>query len=363
MAEQDQDQNKTEPATPFKLREAKRRGQVWKSMELNSLLMLTGALLMLYWTGQDMVVEQLHLSQAILSKSGAIDLSPSQAYELFGATIEAMVQIFWPFIVALMLIGILSNVFQTGPIFSFFPLKPDVKRLNPVAGFKRIFSARMLFETIKTLIKLALLGVVLYFAIVSATGNSLGLLDTDPDAYPTFILSEIYLIFFKLLFALLIVALLDLLFTRWDFAKKMRMSRRELKDEVKRREGDPLIRAKLRELQREAAMRAKSLSRVPDADVLITNPTHISIAIKYDKETMASPQVIAKGAGELATKLREVARKNGIPIIENKKLARTLFKRAGLEQSIPEECFAQVAKVLVWIYSMQQGRRSMRPLV
>lgn len=356
MADNDQDHSKTEQATPFKLREAKRRGQVWKSLELNSFVLLTAVLGILYWSGQDMLIQQLNLSQVIFSNSAEYAVSPSQVFELFGATTTAMFGIFFPMIAVVVVVGILSNVFQTGPVFSFFPLKPDAKRLSPVAGFKRIFSARMLFEAVKTMIKLGLMGAVLFFALVTAVGQSLGMMDSDPDSYPIYILNEIYMISFKLLLVLLLIALVDLMFTRWDFSKKMRMSHRDIKDEVKRREGDPLIRAKLRELQREAAMRAKSIGRVPDADVLITNPTHISIALKYDRLTMDSPQVVAKGGGELATKLRQVARENNVPIVENKKVARLLFKHVDIDRPVPEECFAQVAKILVWVYSMEQGR-------
>ena len=181
------------------------------------------------------------------------------------------------------MVAVLSNMVQTGPIFTFFPLKPDPKRLNPVQGFKRVFSRRMLFEALKTFVKLGLITATAYFVIDDMFPHLLAMPQIDPKAYPAVLLDAITSLVFKLVLVLLIVALLDLMYTRWDFGKKMRMSRREVKDEHKRREGDPHVRAKIKELQREAAKRSKSLGRVPDADVLITNPTHFAVAQQNDR--------------------------------------------------------------------------------
>ncbi len=356
MAEQQQEQDRSEPATPFKLREARRRGQVAKSMEINSLLLLSTALAMIYLTGEAMIGGQLDMARAVLSQAGGVDLSPGHALVLFEAMVKEVIHVFWPIIAAMMIVGVLSNMFQTGPVFSFYPLKPDIQRINPIAGFKRLFSVKLLFESVKSVIKLALFSAVIYFAIVGSVPTFLGLLDTDPNAYPRFLLEQSVSLAFKLLFVLFVIAILDLLYTRWDFAKKMRMSRREIKEEVKRREGDPQVRAKIKELQREASKRAGSLKRVPDADVLITNPTHLAVGVRYERGVMEAPLVITKGAGELALKMREAAIRRRVPVVENKRLARALFKQVEIDQMITPELFPAVAKLLVWVYAMRERR-------
>lgn len=356
MASDQQDQDRTEEATPFKLREAKKRGQVNKSMEINSLLILSIALGMIYLIGEKMVNGQAQLSRNLLSQANNYLFDATHIVSLFDAVVNQVLHIFWPFFVAIIVIGILSTMTQTGPVFSFHPLKPDVQRLNPVSGFKRLFSAKLLFESVKTIVKLALFATIIYLFVVSSIPKWLGLLDTSPDVYAYFFVDNSKTLIARLLLVLLIIAIMDLFFTRWDFAKKMRMSRREVKDEVKRRDGDPHVKAKIREQQREAAKRAGSLARVPEADVLITNPTHLSVALKYERGVMQAPEVIAKGAGDLALKMRQVASMHRVPIVENKPLARHLFKKVDIEQAITEDVYPVVAKILVWAFALKNKK-------
>jgi flagellar biosynthetic protein FlhB len=355
MAEQQTEQDRTEPATPTKLRDAKRRGQVSKSLEVNSLFVLSAGVSLFYLLGEQMVSNQLALSRELLSNAHQVVFDSNHTQSLFEYTIHRMLSIFWPVMALFVLISVFMNMAQTGPVFSFFPLKPDMSRINPVKGFKRLFSIRLLYETVKTLIKLALFAGVLYFAISALLPVLMSLIDRHPVTYPRFIAESANSIALKLLAVMIFIALLDLLYTRHDFAKRMRMSRREIKDEVKRREGDPQIRAKIRELQREAAKRAGSLRKVPEADVLITNPTHLSVALAYQRDRMTAPQVIAKGAGELAGRMREVARQHGIPIVENKPLARRLFKSVQIDQPIDQELYPLVARILVRILARRKG--------
>lgn len=350
MAEQQQEQDRSEPASPFKLREAQKRGQVAKSLEVNSLLILSAGLLVLYIFGEQFVTGQLELGRGLLANAHRFSAEPVAALAWFETTVHLLIGLFWPLLAAIVVVAMLSNLFQTGPVFSFFPLKPDINRLNPVAGFKRLFSKKLLFESLKTFIKLFVFAVVIYFAIASVMPMLYALIDTSPDTYGAFLLSNTRTMIYKLLLVVLLVALIDLAYTKWDYASRMRMSRRELKEEIKRREGDPHIRARRRELQKEAVKRAASLRRVPDADVLITNPTHVAVALKYDRERKGAPQVLAKGAGELALKMKEVARQRDVVVVENKPLARELFKRVEIEHPIPEDLFPMVARILAWIY-------------
>lgn len=352
----EQEQDRTEKATPFKLREARKRGQVAKSLEINSLLLLTVALAVSYFLGEKFITGTLNLSRRLLAGSGQWHLDQATVVTFFDLSYQAVLSIFWPFVAVVMITGILANMFQTGPVFSFFPLKPDMNRLNPVKGFKRLFSKKLLFESLKTLIKIFIFAVILYFAIAALLPKLMALIDTNHRAYPPILIDHARSLTYKFLLAILLVALLDLVYTRWDYAKQMRMSRRELKEEVKRREGDPQVRAKRRELQKEAVKRAGAVQKVPDADVLITNPTHLSVALKYDRATMQTPQIIAKGAGDLALKMRTVANKHRVPMVENKPLARVLFTKGEIGEGIPESQFPAVAKILAWLFLQREAR-------
>lgn len=349
MAEQDQD--RSEQATPFKLQEAKRRGQVAKSLDINSFFLIAGALVMFWLSGQRMIVDGLRVERVIFDQAHVLDFRIPSLIGWFADIALFLVSSLAPFFVVVIALAVLSNMAQTGPIFSMFPLKPDPKRLNPVQGFKRIFSARMLFEALKTFVKLGLFAAVAYGVIVGMLPVILGLIDVDPRAFPAVLLEHVSSLVFKLLLAILVVALLDLLYTRWDYAKKMRMSHREVKEEIKRREGDPQVRAKIKELQREAAKRSKSLRRTPEADVLITNPTHVAVALKYDREAMAAPRVIAKGTGETALNMRAVAARHGVPVMERKSLARQLFREVDIDQPIPLTVYEPIARLYAEIYS------------
>jgi len=351
--DQEQEQDRNEPATPSKRREAVKRGQVAKSLEVNSFVVTLGAAVVLAFWGQQVVQRQLAIERSLFEQATRADLDIPQLFAVLESVFIGLAKTYSPLIALLLVLVILSNLIQTGPVFSFVPLKPDPKRLNPVAGFKRVFSKRMLFESAKSVIKLLLFGTVLYFAVVTEIPGLLGMMHSDPRSFPLLILNETSNIFFRLAMAILLLAILDVVYTRWEYSRKLMMSRREIKEEVKRREGDPKVRARIRELQREAAKRSKALRRVPEADVLITNPTHLAVALLYQRGVMAAPTVIAKGAGELVEKMKMTARRHRIPIIENRTLARSLFQQAELEAAIPAESYAAVAEVLVRAYAVR----------
>jgi len=353
MAEQQDQHDKSEKATPFKLLEARKRGQVAKSMEVNSFLILSTFLICIHMFGESMIMGELKIGHALVTQASQYELNVNNVMYLYGSVFDSIMSILWPMLICIIVIALMSTMFQTGPVFSFFPLKPDIQRLNPIQGFKRLFSIRLLYESVKNIIKLGLFGAVIGFFITNAIPYLVSMLDKSPDIYPLLLLREIKMLIFKLLLVILIIAIIDLMYTRWDFAKKMRMSRRDIKDEVKRRDGDPHVKSKQKELQKEASKRAGLIKNVPDADVLITNPTHFSVAISYKKQMMAAPVVIAKGAGEMALQMRTLAKKHSVPIVENKKLARYLFRKVGIEQAVPIDQYALVAKILAWAYMLK----------
>lgn len=351
MAEQEQ--NRNEAATPFKLDEARKRGSVPKSLDVNSLMvLLAGAAALHFWGGR-IASSEMRLFAVILSNAHLASYEMDDIATLLIRVFSESIGLLTPLFIAVAIIAALANFLQTGPVFSFFPLKPDFDRLNPVSGFKRIISVRLLVEAIKSVLKFAVLGSVLYFALQAAMPVLLRSLNVSPAAIGHIILPLASAIQVKLLAALALITAIDSAYSRWDFAKRMRMSRREIKDEVKRREGDPRVKSRLRELQREMLKRANSLGRVKDADVLITNPIRLAVAIKYDRERVDAPMVIAKGAGFLAARMRDMARQHRVPVVENRRLARALFHRVPIEHAVPAEHYGVLARILVWVYSLR----------
>jgi len=354
MAGQEQEQDRSEPATPFKLQEARRRGQVPRSMEFSAWVMLAAAVMLAWTMFPDIASETLSLMRALLDQSGSIDVTVPGMERLAGAIIERLFSIFGVLLLLIVLAAALASFVQVGPVFSGHQLKPDFSRLNPATGFKRLFNVRLVYEALKTIVKVALITGVAYFVLRAMLPALSALAATDVRAHPAALQSHALHLALTLLAVLGLIAAFDFAYSRWDFAKKMRMSRRELREEVKRRDGDPKIKAKIRELQREAARRGASLKRVPEANVLITNPTHLSVALKYERGKSPAPCVIAKGSGEMALRMRELARRSGVPTLENRPLARLLFRTVPLEGAVPPETYAEVARVLTWAYRLKR---------
>lgn len=360
MAEQEQD--RSESATPHKLTEARKKGSVAKSVEISSVVVMAAWLLALRMWGGAASQGHAVLDIGIFSQMASLSFSESGILA-WGTRVclEVMVMLA-PFLVAVVVAGILGHWGQTGPIFSFHPVKPDFNRLNPAEGLKKLFSTKALFDLGKNTLKLVLFSWILYLVLNSMRGELMGLLQADARSLGKHFLNDLTAVAFKLIMALAAVALLDLLFTRWDFAQKMRMSMREVKQEFKQREGDPKIKARIRELQNEMRKRGKGMKNLPDADVLVTNPTHLAVALQYKRGDMAAPVIVAKGAGDLVPKMKQVARAHGVMIVENKPLARALFK-VNMDSPVPGDQFAAVARLLVWVYAQKEAReKSRRPL-
>jgi flagellar biosynthesis protein FlhB len=344
MAEE-QDHERTEPATPFKREEARRRGQVAKSLDAVSVFILGAGLLSATLWGVQSISAEAQVFRRLMGQAQHLSFEPGQLAHWLAATCVAALVPLAPFFLLVVAAALVANLAQTGPVFSFQPLKPDMQRINPVQGFKRIYSSKALFETFKSLLKLGLFAAVAYFAISTLLQSIMGLIGTAPQHYPMLLLDFAHALAFKLLIAVLCIALLDLLYVRWDFGKKLNMSRREQREEVKRREGDPQLRAKRRALQREALKRSESLRRVPDADVLITNPTHLAVALAYERGRALAPRCLAKGAGEAAKLMKELAQRHGVYVVEQRSLARALFDGVEVGSMIPETLYQPVARV------------------
>ena len=342
---QEQEQNRTEQATPFKLNEARKRGQVAKSLDFNVFLVVCGLLAAIAIWGGAQWTRLCELCAQLLAGAAEWQIDAGGVAQLGTWIGTAALTIILPFAATSLVFAIIANIVQTGPIFSGEPLKPKFERLNPVAGFKRVFNKRMLFEGLKSVLKLGFFGAIAVAFFVSLWPSLPAIESGGLDQQMRWLGSSAVGLLFRLGLALALVGLLDLLFTRWSYSKQMMMSRRELKEEVKRREGDPQVRARIRELQRENLKQARSMSRVPDADVLITNPEHLAIALRYDRERMSAPVVLAKGADKWAQEMRSIASRHRIPRFEDRKLARLLFRRAQIGQPIPPESYLDVARL------------------
>jgi flagellar biosynthetic protein FlhB len=263
---------------------------------------------------------------------------------------------FWmtmPFLLGLSIVGFAVSVSQVGFMFSTEALQPKTAKLNPLKGIKRIFaSRRSMIELLKNLVKLIIVGLVTYFAISSVIDQTVLLMDSDVTSILEFFSESVVFIGSKAGIAFLGLALFDFVYQKSEFEKDLRMTKQEVKEESKMMEGDPLIKSRIRSVQKQIAYK-RMMHEVPKADVIVTNPTHLAVALKYEPGTMDAPKVVAKGADLIAQKIKDIAKEHGIPIVEDKPLARALYKSVEIGQAIPEKLFQAVAQLLAYIYKMK----------
>lgn len=353
---EEQDLERNEAATPYKLEKARERGQVAKSPEVVSAAVFTAAMVFLSWRGWPSWRALFQLDRALLASAARVDGTPAAMWSLVARSVRETLTLAAPYLLTLVVAAIIANVLQTGPVLSTDPIKPDWTRVNPATGLRQLFSTRTLFNGARATVKLAVLTWVAWAALRSLVPHFQVLANLPPGGVVRRLLDDLASLGLQFALALGVIAVVDLAYTRRDFAKRMRMSRRELRDELKHREGDPKIRARLRELRREMLKRATSLRKTRDADVLITNPTHLAVALRYVHGEMDSPQLVAKGAGFLAAVMRDIAARHRIPVVQNPGLARKLFHGLALERHVPPELYAPVARILVWVLAMREAR-------
>lgn len=250
-----------------------------------------------------------------------------------------------------LIIGFFSSFFQFGWLLTGKPLIPDFAKLDPIQGMSRFFSRRSIVEVIKSFVKVALIAWIAYSTVFDNFAEALVLVDTNVVTTISYLARVALIILAKICAILILIAFLDFMFVKWEMEQKMKMTKQELKEEYKESEGDPHIKAQIRAIQQEMA-RKRMMADVPGADVVVTNPTHLAVAIRYEPEEMDAPQVIAKGADYLAMKIREIAMEHEIPIVENPPVARLLHK-LDIGEHIPEDLFKAVAEILAHVYSMK----------
>lgn len=347
----DSDQEKTEQPTGKKRNEARNKGQVAQSREIPSVVVLIGALSVFSFGGSWMFSKLSTLVSNLLNNLSSLNWT-AENLTLFGwQLLGQFVQLIAPLVLVIMFLGVVANVGQVGFLLSLEPLTPKLNKLNPLSGFKRFFSLRSLVELLKSLLKMGIVGWVVFVILKKKMDIIPALLQADVAEILSFTGEVAFKIILVACIALGVMAAMDFLYQRWHHEKDLRMTKQEVKDENKQSEGDPAVKARIRSAQREMAQR-RMMEAVPQATVVITNPTHLAIALKFESDYQA-PMVVAKGAGFIAEKIRNIAKENDIPIVEQKPLARALYKTVEISQYIPAELYRAVAEVLAYVYRLK----------
>jgi flagellar biosynthesis protein FlhB len=343
---------KTERATPQRRREAREKGQVPKSIDLTSAVTLLAVIVVLKLVGSYIWNQWTDIMQEQLSSLRNHPLTVTDVQGLFTHQVLVVAELLAPILGAALLIGIAVSAMQTGPMFLPNRIMPDFSRVQPFQGLKRIFSMRTGIEATKSILKLVVVGVLSYIYIQSVMMRVESLVAVDLVSLVSTVGSMVWQLAVEVSILMLMLAVLDLLFQRFEFEKSIRMSREEIKEELKRMEGNPQVKAKIQQRGRELAMR-RMMQEVPKADVVITNPTHFAVALLYDAKVNSAPVVVAKGQDDVALRIKRIAAESNVPTVENKPLAQTLFKTVDIGQAIPAELYQAVAEVLAYVYRMK----------
>ncbi len=349
---------KTEPATQKKLEDARKEGQVAKSREIaNGVGLLALFLVLKFWVGimanQFLgVFETIYraIPDTVVFWYG--DIPKVDIWRLFRQTILQMVLIMGPLLLVGFFISFLCDVAQVGWKPTAKPLMPKLNKLNPLSGFKRIFSTNSLMELGKSIAKIGLIGYISYTYIRDKWHFLYEIYDMTLMQAIRFLGNIVTDLGMRISVVVLLIALVDLIYQRVKFSNDMKMTKQEVKDEYKQSEGDPQIKGKIRQRMQEASRR-RMMQELPKADVVITNPTHYAVAIQYDPDVAEAPIVLAKGADYLAMRIREIARENQVEIVENKPLARMLYANVDIGQMVPQELYQAVAEVLAFVYKLK----------
>ncbi|GAA3406623.1 flagellar biosynthesis protein FlhB [Paenibacillus hodogayensis] len=343
---------KTEKATPKKKQESRRKGQVAKSMELPSAFILFGIVLLLFGYGSLMRDKIENMFVSTFHDYMGLEMTLNNVSTMFGRLIFEGLILMAPLFGLAMVMAILASYSQIGFLFTTEPLKMSFSKLDPIKGIANLFKLRSLVELLKSVLKMTVIGLVVFFSIWNARSDFI-----EMGRWPlvhtfSFTAHLILMLGVQIAAIMLVLAVFDYMYQKYEYEKNLRMSKDEVKQEYKNTEGDPLIKGKIREKQRRMALQ-RMMQDVPKADVVITNPTHFAVAIRYDPKKAEAPVVIAKGMDYIALKIRQVAEEHGIVKMENKPLARALYDQVEIGQTIPADLFQAVAEVLAYVYKLK----------
>ena len=345
-------QEKTEAPTARRLRQAREEGNVARSTDLTAALMLLASIILLYILSTRLFEAMAAVLHRLLS---SIDASnPTRSDDLGAIANYLMGLMGWtvlPLLVAIAGVGIMVAASQTGLMLTGKPLVPKFSKINPISGFKRLVDARAAIRLVMSLGKVAIISTVATIMIMAEMQAIAALPMMTLGAATTAAANLTFVLAIKLAALLVILALLDFAFQKYQHTKDMRMTKQEVRQEMKDMDGDPLMKQRRARVARQLAMQ-RMAQQVPKADVVITNPTHLSIALRYDSDAMRAPKVIAKGADFMAMRIRQIATANGIPLVERKPLARALYSSVEVGEEVPEEHYAAVAEILAYVYRL-----------
>ena len=350
MSEQSGD--KSQDATPHRRRQAREEGQVAKSQDLSSAVVLIGALMALMFLGGDLIqfIGSLTLSQ--FTNGAWLSMDQNTFLKLWSDLAYGLAGVLLPLLGTILFLAIASNVLQIGFILAPKKLMPDLQKISPIKGLERMFSMTSVARLGFGIVKILVIAVVAAVSLYAEREQVLALATLELGQIGVYMIETMLWTSLKIGAALLILAILDYAFQRWKHEQDLKMTTQEVREEMKNLQGDPQVAARRRAVQRQLAQ-ARISGAVPQADVVITNPTELAVAIKYEFNTMRAPVVVAKGAGVLAARIRRLALENGITIVEKKPLAQALYRDVEVNQPVPEDQYAAVAEVLAYVYQLQ----------
>ncbi|MEW5723324.1 MAG: flagellar biosynthesis protein FlhB [Thermodesulfobacteriota bacterium] len=345
--------SRTERPTGRRLQQAREKGQVSKSMEVNTCLVLLTAAFTLFFAGPWMYRHLFELLRSVFTHLAQTSLEGQDLHAFLLDMLEKTALLAAPLMILISAVGVTGNLLQIGgPVLSTHPLQPQLSKIDPIAGLTRLFSTKSLVELGKSILKIAIIAATAYLTIRGEMDNLVHLGDLPPARIGYFTVALAFEIFLKTCWILVFLAVLDLAFQKWHFTRDMMMTKEEVKEELKQTEGDPLVRSRIRSVQRDLA-RKRMMARVPEADVVVTNPVHLAVALLYDAKKNDAPVVVAKGQALMAERIKQIAKENDVPVVEDKPLAQALFKAVEIGQEIPVLFYQAVAEILSYVYRLK----------
>nr|WP_320009531.1 flagellar biosynthesis protein FlhB [uncultured Desulfobulbus sp.] len=355
MAEENSSGERTESPSAKRRADFRKKGQVAQSREVQNAAMFSLLLLFWFFFAPIFWNNLEELLAAVWRTSGEYNITTSSLMQLSYFLGAGLATLLAPLFLLALVVGFFSTFVQIGWLFTTHPLIPDLTKLDPIKGMGRFVSKRALVEVVKSLLKVGLIGWVAFKTMQGEFDKALVLSEIPVSGTLLYLAKTAALVMAKVAGIMIVLAILDFAFVRWEMEEKMKMTKQEQKEESKETEGDPHIKSKIRSIQQQMA-RSRMMAAVPEADVVITNPTHYAVAIQYESDKMEAPIVLAKGQDIVASKIREIARENDVPLVENPPVARLLHAKVEVGHAIPEEMFKAVAEILAYVYSLKGNR-------
>lgn len=345
---------KTEKATPKKRQDARKKGQVVKSQDISSaIVMLAVFIFLIAFAGSYVNNIETFFKQTLIHNIHVQELTSEDVMALITSTFFELSKVILPIMGIAFIAALFGNYVQFGFLFTTESMKFDLKKMDPIKGLKRIFSVKAIVELLKSILKIVFIGGVTTIIVWTNIESVLALSFKSPAETLVTVAKLVGIMGVGASLVLLCLSVLDWSYQKYDYEKNLKMSKQDIKDEYKNSEGDPLIKSKIKQRQREMAMR-RMMSEIPTADVVITNPTHYAIALKYDEDEMDAPRIVAKGTDFVAQKIKLIAKEHDVVMVENRALARAMYDQVEIGDQVPDEFFKAVAEILAYVYRIKR---------